>query len=344
LANVQKDTLALSPMIKNLFFAISVVSFLLLPEMSSHRAVALATQSLPLQTGVVSRSSSSDNLKVILLGSGVGPKMNLQQFGPSILIEAGGERLLFDCGRGAMLRMAQLGISHGSISRLFLTHLHSDHVIEIPDLLLTGWVGGGRVNPLEVWGPEGTTEMMDHIQQAFAFDIQMRRDIDEKMPGDGIKVLSHNISEGVVFDKQGIKVTAFLVDHGPVKPAFGYRIDYRGHSVVLSGDTRVSENLIRFAQGTDVLVHEALDEETVKNWIPNNPQLLKAILAHHTTPEQAGEVFTRIKPRLAVYSHAPNAERVITQTRKTYKGPLQGAEDLLTIEIGERVEVHHFAP
>ena len=104
----------------------------------------------------------------------------------------------------------------------------------------------------------------------------------------------------------------------------------------------MSENLIRFAEGTDVLIHEALDEETVRNWVPNNPELLKAILAHHTTPEQAGEVFARIKPRLAVYSHAPNAERVITQTRKTYKGPLQGAEDLLTIEIGEKVEIHHF--
>lgn len=330
-------------MIKNLFLAISVGSFLFQPELSSNRTAALAMHLLPLQTGVASPFSSSDNLKVILLGSGVGPRINLQQFGPSILIEAGGERLMFDCGRGATLRMAQLGISHGSISRLFLTHLHSDHVIQIPDLLLTGWVGGGREIPLEVWGPEGTSEMMDHIQQAFAFDIQMRRDIDEKMPGEGIKVLSHNISEGVVFDKQGIKVTAFLVDHSPVKPALGYRIDYRGHSVVLSGDTRVSENLIQFAQGTDVLVHETLDEETVRNWVPNNPQLLKAILAHHTTPEQAGEIFTRIKPRLAIYSHAPNSERVITQTRKTYNGPLQGAEDLLTIEIGERVEVHHFA-
>ena len=141
--------------------------------------------------------------------------------------------------------------------------------------------------------------MMDHMQQAFAFDIHMRRDVDEKAPADGIKVLSHDISEGIVYDKQGIKVTAFLVDHSPVKPAFGYRIDYRGHSVVLSGDTRVSENLIRFAPGADVLVHEVLDEETVRTWFPNNPQIVEAILAKHTTPEQAGEVFTRIKPRLA---------------------------------------------
>jgi ribonuclease Z len=330
-------------MIKSLFVAASVTSLLSLLNPTTYRAVVLPTQQEVLKKDLAAHSSSGDSFKVILLGSGPGPRVDLQQFGPSILIEAGGERLLFDCGRGSTLRMAQIGISHGSISRLFLTHLHSDHVIQIPDLLLTGWVGGGRKIPLEVWGPSGTVDMMDHMQQAFAFDIHMRRDIDEKAPADGIKVLSHDISEGIVFNKDGIKVTAFLVDHGPVKPAFGYRIDYRGHSIVLSGDTRVSENLIQFAKGTDVLFHEVLDEETVRNWFPNNPQIVESILAKHTTPQQAGEVFAQVKPRLAVYSHAPNAERVITQTRKTYSGPLQGAEDLLTIEIGEKIEIIHFA-
>jgi len=136
--------------------------------------------------------------------------------------------------------------------------------------------------------------MMEHIQQAFAFDIHMRRDVDEKAPGDGIKVVSHDIKQGVVFDQHGVKVTAFLVDHSPVTPAFGYRVDYRGRSVVLSGDTRVSENLIRFAQGVDVLVHEVLDADTVRAWFPTNPEAAAAILAKHTTPEQAGEVFARI--------------------------------------------------
>ena len=220
----------------------------------------------------------------------------------------------------------------GSVSRLFLTHLHSDHVLQIPDLLLTGWAGGGRTIPLEVWGPEGTRDMMNGLQGAFAFDIRMRRDVDEKLAADGIKVISHDIKEGVLLDAQGVKVTAILVDHGLLAPAFGYRVDYRGHSVALSGDTRVSENLIRSAQGVDVLVHEVADAQT-------NPDAAR----RHTTPEQAGELFTRVKPRLAVYSHAPNTESVMTQTRKTYSGPLQGAEDLLTIEIGERIEVRHLA-
>jgi ribonuclease Z len=328
---------------RGLIIAVSIGSILLVPELSGHQPGVSARQAAFVPDNIVFQSSQADNIKVILLGSGVGPRVDLQQFGPSILVEAGGERLLFDCGRGAALRMAQAGISHGSVSRLFLTHLHSDHVIDIPDLLLTGWVGGGRKIPLQVWGPGGTKDMMDHLQQAFAFDIRMRRDVDEKAVSDGIKVVSRDISEGVVFNERGIKVTAFLVDHSPVEPAFGYRIDYRDYSVVLSGDTRVSDNLIQFARGADVIIHEVLDAETVRAWFPNNPQLVNGILAKHTTPEQAGEIFTRIKPRLAVYSHAPNAERVITQTRKTYAGPLEGAEDLLTIEIGEKIGIHHFA-
>jgi ribonuclease Z len=148
-----------------------------------------------------------------------------------------------------------------------------------------------------------------------------------------------------VFAEGGVTVTAFLVDHGPVKPAFGYRVDYQGRSVVLSGDTRASENLVRHAQGADVLVHEVIDSQALRDR-PDRPNaaIVDAIVAHHTTPQQAGEVFRRVAPRLAVYSHAPNTERVLTQTRTTYAGPLQGAEDLLTILVGARIEVVHHQP
>jgi ribonuclease Z len=286
------------------------------------------------------------DLRVTLLGSGVGPPVNLAQFGASTLVEAGTTRLLFDCGRGATLRLVQAGVPTGSISKVFLTHLHSDHIVQLPDLLITGWVGpggggSGRPVPLEVWGPKGTTSMMRALEDAFAFDVHMRRDVDEKLPAEGIKVLSHDIEEGVVFDENGVKVTAFLVDHLLVVPAFGYRVDYRGHSVVLSGDTRPSENLIRHAQGTDVLIHEAYDAVAVRAR-SQNPAVTEAVIAHHTTPDQAARIFSRVKPRLAVYSHAPATESVIDQTRQGYSGPLEGAEDLLTITIGDEIGVRHF--
>ena len=328
-------------MTRSLFFAVSVACLSLFGEQSNHPGIIPAAQSAPAQASNVVRSASPENLTVVLLGSGGGPLVNLQQFEASTLIEAGSERFLFDCGRGATIRLTQFGVPIGTISRLFLTHLHSDHVIQIPDLLLTGWAGGGRRIPLEVWGPDGTRDMMDQIQRAFAFDIHIRRDVDESFPAEGIKVVSHDIKQGVVFDERGVKITAFLVDHGRVAPAFGYRVDYRGHSVALSGDTRFSENLIRFAQGVDVLVHEVVDQDAIRTR-SNDPKGLERIISHHTTPEQAGEVFARVKPRLAVYSHASNAESVLTQTRKTYSGPLQGPEDMLTIEIGEKIDVRHF--
>jgi ribonuclease Z len=268
--------------------------------------------------------ASQDTLRIVLLGTGIGPPVTLDQYGPSTLVEVGDARLLFDVGRGASLRLAQVGVPIQSVSRLFLTHLHSDHVLQIPDLLLAGWWRGRRV-PLEVWGPDGTRDMMEGLLKAYSFDIHVRRDVDQKNPAEGITVVSRDIREGVVLEQDGLKVTAFLVDHAPVSPAFGYRVDYRGRSVALSGDTRFSENLIRHAAGVDVLIHEAFDPVPIRA-ASTNPVRTEAIIAHHTTPEQAGQVFARVKPRLAVYSHAPATASVIEQTRKTYTGPLQGAQ------------------
>lgn len=106
--------------------------------------------------------------------------------------------------------------------------------------------------------------MMAHLEQAFAFDIHMRRDVDERSPASGIQVVARDIREGTVYEKDGVTVTAFLVDHAPVKPAYGYRLNYRGHSVCLSGDTRPNSNLVDRCRGVDVLIHEAIDEDVVR--------------------------------------------------------------------------------
>jgi ribonuclease Z len=204
----------------------------------------------------------AQNFKVTLLGTGY-PQPRIDRFGPSILVEAGDEKLLFDCGRGAAQRLAQINVPFAEVTTLFLTHLHSDHTVGIPDFWLTGWVQGRKV-PFRVWGPTGTKQMMSHLEQAHEFAIHIRRDVDEKLPAQGIVVVAEDINQGVVYQSGGVKVTAFTVDHGPVKPALGYRVDFAGHSVVLSGDTRFSENLIRFSQGTDVLIHEVIDPEAFR--------------------------------------------------------------------------------
>jgi len=282
--------------------------------------------------------------RVTLLGTGT-PVPLIERFGPSTLVEVGDIKLVFDCGRGAIQRLHQLGIPLAEVSSLFLTHLHSDHLVGLPDLWLTGWIFG-RAVPFRVWGPAGTQSMMSHLEQAFQEDIHIRRDLDEGFPAEGILVETSEIEQGVIFDEAEVKVTAFDVDHRPVKPAFGYRIDFNGKSVVLSGDTRLSENLVRFSENVDLLIHEVVGPEAVlarSRLIGRDPQVAQRIIDHHTTPAQAGEIFTRVQPRLAVYSHivgGPNAdEEIISGTRETYSGKFVLGEDLMAFEVGEEVQM-----
>ena len=289
-------------------------------------------------------NSFRDLFRVTLLGTGA-PPPTLDRFGPSTLIEVGDHKFIFDAGRGAMERLFQLGISFSEITGIFLTHHHSDHVVGFPDLWLTGWIGrpwGQRKQPLQVWGPEGTRQMMEHLPLAFAVDIRVRS---KNYPPEGVKLVSQEIKEGVVLDFDGIRVTAFEVDHGgEALPAYGYRIDYQGHAAVLSGDTTFNENLIRHAQNTDVLVHEVI---AVAGTAAESPEQLRRIGSNHTTPDQAGEVFSRVQPKLAVYNHlllfgGATALDLIPATRKKYSGPLIVGEDLLQILIGESIETRRF--
>jgi len=283
----------------------------------------------------------TDLFRVTLLGTGAPPPV-LDRFGPSTLVEAGKEKFIFDAGRGAMQRLYQLGIPCADISGVFFTHHHSDHVVGFVDLWLTGWIGrpwGMRKTPLRVWGPDGTKQMMEHLPKAFHVDIRVRS---HHYPPEGVKLEADGINEGMVYDRNGVRIFAFEVDHGGEDlPAFGYRINYRGHSAVLSGDTTFNENLIRHATGTDLLVHEVT---AAAGAAAENKEQLKRIGSNHTTPDQAGIVFSRVQPKLAVYNHlllfgGAKAEDLIPATRANYSGPLTVGEDLMAFDIGNSVEV-----
>lgn len=277
-------------------------------------------------------------IKVTLLGTG-SPQPIMDRFGPSILVQAGGQSLLFDAGRGCLQRLRQINLAYDKLNALFLTHLHSDHIVGLPDLWLTGWLLSGRKVPLEVFGPEGTADMIGYLQKAFVFDIKIREG-DDKAAEDGSKLLITEIKQGLIYDREGVKVITFEVDHYPVVPAFGFRIEYKGHSVVLSGDTRYSENLIRFAKGTDLLIHEvAIAPDTLSKSDPRYN-----ILAHHTTPEQTARVFSAVKPKLAAYSHivklyGATEQEIMKRVKANYAGPVIMGEDLMSFSISDGVSV-----
>ena len=294
----------------------------------------------------------AQTLDVTLIGTG-DPVPRVDRFGPATLVEAGSHRLLFDAGRGVTQRLGQLDISLSEIDVVFITHFHSDHLSGLPDLWLTGWLPppfGRRTQPLRVVAPEGMSNILEGFRQAFDPDIRIRI-VDEQLPPRGIEFdLREFSANGVVFDRDGVVVTAFAVDHGQyIKPSYGYRVDYSGRSVVISGDTRFDENLIAAARGADVIIHEVA---AARDDLLEFDERIQLILDHHTSPEEAGIVFDRVGPRLAVYSHfvllsSPDVPEVsmdelLRRTRTEYAGPLEAGDDLMRLEIGDTVNVQRF--
>jgi ribonuclease Z len=295
----------------------------------------------------------ADDFRVTLLGTGV-PIPSPDRFGPCTLVEAGDQKFLIDAGRGATIRLSQLGIPIGRIDVQLLTHYHSDHTSGIPDVWLTGWLEshfGTRRTPYRVIGPTGARELMANLERAYALDIQIRT-ADEKLPLSGIATdVTEFDRDGVVYEKGGVKVIAFEVDHGDViKPCYGYRFEYGGRVAVFSSDTRYNQNVIKHGAGADLLVHEVASAR---------PELMKQafvqrIIGHHTTPREAGQVFSQTRPKLAAYTHVvllgsenippPTIDDVVAETRQTYPGPLVAGEDLMAFDIGDTITVRRHPP
>ena len=279
---------------------------------------------MPANTSV---AAASDEMRVTLLGTGT-PCPNPERFGSAIRVEVAGKRLLFDCGRGVVIRLAQVQINPKEIDGLFLTHLHSDHVVGIPDLWLSGWFLG-RDRSLSIWGPLGTRSMAEHLVQAFGFDIRIRQTTPDPLPGKGVEIDAKEIEQGEIYNDRFARVSAFLVDHGTVKPAFGYRIDSAGHSVVVSGDTKFCQNLVDFAKDADCLIHAAWSA----GWKNPTPPSKRSI----ASAEDVGRVFAMVKPKLGVVYHYKDEEGLGDTIRKEYKGPFVIARDLMAINISKTV-------
>lgn len=291
-----------------------------------------------------SGQAAEPTINVTLLGTGT-PILNINRFGMSTLVEAGNQKLLFDVGRGASMRLHQLKLPLRDINAVFVTHLHSDHLTGLPDLYATAPLptdDGRRITPLEVFGPKGIDTVTQGIEMMFSENNRIRL-LGKEITLPGSKIVPHTVPDrgGVVYQQGDVVVTAFLVDHGHVKPAYGYRVDYAGRSVVLSGDTTYTPNLVANAKGVDLLVHcvSVGSKELEKAF----PEYINRFYEYLANPEMAGRILTETRPRDAVFSHISlyskgaigraTEEEINDRLRAGYDGPFVIGQDLMRFTL-----------
>jgi ribonuclease Z len=277
-------------------------------------------------------------MKLTLLGTGM-PTTNPQRRGPSQVIESGGDLVLIDCGAGVAHRLVEAGYGRRAIRQIALTHLHSDHITGLPDLLWAGWVGRWWDTPPVISGPPGTKHFVEHLLEAFSYDIAVRT----RTPGgeglhrEWLVPRVEEIEEAWKAEGSNWRLSAFRVDHVQVDQAFGFRMEGPGGAIVISGDTRRSENLIEKSQGADILVHEVIRISGDPLSDPMARARREAVNAYHTPSTEVGKIATDAGARHLVLSHLvlrdATPDDLIADVAPDYKGRLTVGEDLMAFEV-----------
>ncbi len=294
---------------------------------------------LPLFPALAQTPPAPSKTRLILLGTGGGPTPKKLRSAPAQAIVIGDATYIIDCGNGVPRQMAMAGLPFRSIQDVFITHHHSDHNADYGNLLLLAWATD-LAHPVNTYGPPPLVRMTELFLELNDYDIKTRM-ADEGRPPLAPLIIAHEISEpGVVMQDQRVKVTSTLVNHPPVVPAFAYRFDSADRSIVISGDTTPSDNLIHLAQGADVLVHEVMHLPSIEKLIaaePNAVRLKEHLLAAHTTCEQLGVVAAKANVKTLVLSHfVPGGLDLDDATwtdpiRANYQGQIIVGHDLLEI-------------
>lgn len=264
---------------------------------------------------------------VVLLGTGT-PNPDTDRFGPAMAIVVNGVPYLVDAGTGVVRRAVAAGLPVTSLRRVFLTHLHSDHVLGMPDLLLTPWVLE-RTEPLEVYGPTGTREMMDHL--ILAYDADIRRRIDGLQPQNetGWRAEVHPLQAGIVYRDSLVTVTAIPVPHEEWPEAWGFRFQTPDRVIVVSGDTRWSDALIAACSGCDVLVHEVYSDAGLAR---RQPEWQRYHSSAHTGAGDLGRLATAARPGLLLLYHQLHMgipdDSLVAEVRKSFAGRVVSGRDL----------------
>ena len=239
---------------------------------------------------------------LVMLGTGM-PRPDPMCFGPATAVVHDGRTFLFDAGPGVMRRMAAARLSIRGPEAVFITHLHSDHTLGYPDLIFTTWVMG-RKQKLQAYGPVGLKRMTKHIIAAWREDIDVRIKGLERQTKTGYRVDVHEFEGGVVYEHDGVRITAIPVLHGCWKQAFGFRIDTPDRSIVISGDTRPSPALIEASRGVDVLVHEVYPASQVAPEIRIGGEVWPSYMREfHTSDRELGEIAALAQPKMLVLHH-----------------------------------------
>ena len=281
----------------------------------------------------IARAQTRHAVEIIFLGTGT-PRPQPEHQGQSLAIVVNGKPYLVDAGVGVARQASAASLKMEDLNIVFLTHLHTDHTLGLADLIFTPWVMG-RTAPLELYGPSGTKAMAENILKAYEQDIAIRTKGLEGGNSTGYQVNPHEIKPGVIYQDANAKIIAFLVEHGSWPDAYGYRFEAAGKSIVISGDTRSSQNVIKACDGCDVLIHEVYSgyggtsQKSPEEW-------MKYMAAFHTSAEQLGILATQAHAKLLVITHyvsmgSSNESEMLNLVKKGFAGPVIVAHDLEVI-------------
>jgi ribonuclease BN (tRNA processing enzyme) len=271
-------------------------------------------------------SEPPEQTTVVLLGTGI-PFPDPHRSGPATAIVVGERIFLFDAGPGVMGRISAADLPVDGPTAVFFTHLHTDHTVGYPDLIFTTW-GQGRSRPLKAFGPRGLRSMTEHLLAAYAEDVRVRSEGLQRQSAQGYEVDAREIAPGVVYDSAGVRITAIAVAHGDWPQAFAYRLDAPDRSVVISGDTRPNENLLRGSRDLDVLVH------SVYGVLPSQRRSAhRYFQEYHTSSVELGELAAKVAPKLLLLTHiiygGKTEEDIIAGIRRGgFDGSIVVARDL----------------
>jgi ribonuclease Z len=279
----------------------------------------------------------SDITQLVMLGTGT-PNPFPDRSGPSLAIVVNGEPYLVDFGPGVVRQASSLSPEYGgkirglaveNLKHAFLTHLHSDHTVGLPDLILTAWTVG-RDSPLKLFGPEGTKHMADKVLEAYEEDIRYRLYSEQPANNQGWRVETQEVAEsGLIFKDENVTVEAFRVPHGSWPDAWGYRFTTPDRVIVVSGDTAPSRELAKYARGADILVHEVYSQE---GFAKKELQWQKYHAKNHTSTSELGRLASEVKPKLLVLYHqllwGSTHDTLIEEVKVEFSGEVVSARDL----------------